>query len=140
RVFYLSELRYGFEENRFCIRLDCFPDAIAELDKMEFRVTIQAADEVAIIARLERGKLVEFSIEQARICLLNPTRSAEVAYDRILEVAVQKEILVLSGLQKMRVGVALWHGGLPVDVLPAEGYLEVNLGEENSAWPIELPG
>ncbi len=140
RVFYLRELRYGFEENRFCLRLDCFPESIAELEKLEFRVTIQAADEVAIIARLERGKLVEFSIEQARICLLNPTRSAEVAFDRILEVAVQKEILVLRGLQKLRVGVALWHGGLPVDVLPAEGFLDIPLGEENSAWPVELPG
>jgi hypothetical protein len=35
--------------------------------------------------------------------------------------------------------VALWHEGLPVDVLPAEGYLDVHLGEENSAWPIEPP-
>ncbi len=139
RVFHLRELRYGFEENRFCLRLDCFPEAIAELDKLEFRVTIQAADEVAIIARLERGKLVEFSIEQARICLLNPTLSAQVAFDRILEVAINKEILVLRGLQKLRVGVALWHGGLPVDVLPAEGFLDIPLGEENSAWQVELP-
>jgi len=42
-------------------------------------------------------------------------------------------------VQKLRVGVALWHGGLPVDVLPAEGFLDVNLGEENSAWPVEPP-
>jgi len=33
--------------------------------------------------------------------------------------------------------VALWHGGLPIDVLPAEGFLEVLLGEENSAWAVE---
>jgi len=24
-------------------------------------------------------------------------------------------------------------------VLPAEGFLDVNLGEENSAWPVEPP-
>jgi len=139
RVFHLRELHYGFEENRFCLRLDPFPEAVAELDKLEFRVTIQAADEVLIIAKLERGKIVEFSIEQARICLLSPTQAAEVAFDRILEVAVKKDILQLRGVQKLRVGVALWHGGLPVDVLPAEGFLDVNLGEENSAWPVEPP-
>jgi hypothetical protein len=33
--------------------------------------------------------------------------------------------------------VALWHGGLPVDVLPAEGFLEVALGDEHYSWPIE---
>src|SRR5262249_60601228 len=122
-----------------CLRLDCFPESIAELDKLEFRVTIQAADEVAIIAKVERGKVVEFYIEQARICLLNPALSGEVAFDRILEVSVQKEILCPRGLQKLRVGVALWHGGLPVDVLPAEGYLDIPLGDDNFAWPIEMP-
>jgi hypothetical protein len=30
--------------------------------------------------------------------------------------------------------VALWHGGLPVDVLPAAGFLDVPLGEEHAAW------
>jgi hypothetical protein len=139
RVFHLRELHYGFEENRFCLRLDPFPEAVAELDKLEFRVTIQAADEVLIIAKLERGKLVELSIEQERICLLSPAQAAEVAFDRILEVAVKKDILQLRGAQKLRVGVALWHGGLPVDVLPAEGFLDVNLGEDNSAWPVEPP-
>ena len=39
--------------------------------------------------------------------------------------------------RKLRLGVALWHGGLPVDVLPAEGFLDVSLGEENWAWPPE---
>ncbi len=63
---------------------------------------------------------------------------AEVAFDKILEVAVQKEILQMRGAQRLRVGVALWQAGLPVDVLPAEGYLDVQLGEESFAWPIEL--
>jgi len=31
--------------------------------------------------------------------------------------------------------VALWEGGLPLDVLPVEGMLQVPLGEENYAWP-----
>jgi hypothetical protein len=43
----------------------------------------------------------------------------------------------LKGKSKFPIGVALWHGGLPIDVLPADGFLEVNLGEENSAWPVE---
>jgi hypothetical protein len=52
-------------------------------------------------------------------------------------VAVHKSALELKGLNRFRLGVALWHGGLPIDVLPAEGYLEVLLGEENSAWAVE---
>ena len=56
--------------------------------------------------------------------------------ERILELAVKRSEINLKGQHKLRLGVALWHGGLPVDVLPAEGFLEIPLGEESS-WPIE---
>src|SRR5262249_46964111 len=76
RTYHLRELRYGFDETRFFLRLDCFPNAIAELEALEFRLTIRAGDELAIIAKVERGKLLEFSVEQSHICLLAPKRVA----------------------------------------------------------------
>jgi alpha-amylase/alpha-mannosidase (GH57 family) len=137
RVFYLHELRYGFEQGRFCVRVDPFMDALGELEDPEFRITIAAAEEITIVVKLERGHLQEFAVEKGRVCLLNPKRVAEAAYERILEVAIQKDEFDLKGQTKLRLGVALWHGGLPVDVLPAEGFLDVNLGEEHSAWSPE---
>ena len=136
RIFYLHELRYGFEEERLCIRVDAFPEAFAELEDPEFRITIAGADEVTVVVKLERGHLKEFAVEKERVCLLNPTDAAEAAFDRFLEVAVRSDQLNLQGQTKLRLGVALWHGGLPVDVLPAEGFLDVALGEENFAWPM----
>jgi len=132
RTFYLRELRYGFEPERLCIRLDTFPGAIAE-----FRVTVQGNCAVTMIAKLQQGKLVEYSLEQERVCLLNPAGSAEAAYDQILELAISKDLFDLRGMSRLRLGVALWHGGLPVDVLPAEGIVDVPLGEEHFAWPNE---
>jgi alpha-amylase/alpha-mannosidase (GH57 family) len=137
RTYYLRELRYGFDAQRFCIRLDVFPEALAELAEAEFRVSIHAQCEVAITAKLKNGKLVEFAVEQERICLLKPSEAAEGAFDTILEVAIRKELLDVRGATRLRLGVALWHGGLPVDVLPAEGILDVPLGEDNFAWPLE---
>ncbi len=137
RVFYLHELRYGFEEDRFCVRIDPFLDALGELEDPEFRVTIGAAEEVTIVVKLERGHVQGFAVEKERVCLLNPKSAAKAAFGRILEVAIQKDELNLKGQTKFRLGVALWHGGLPVDVLPAEGFLEVHLGEEHAAWPPE---
>jgi hypothetical protein len=137
RTFYLRELRYGFEPDRFCIRLDAFPGALAELEDAEFRVTIQTNSEVTVMAKLSRGELLEYAVEQERICLLNPARSAVAAYEQMLEVAIRKELFDLRGVSRLRLGVALWHGGLPVDVLPAEGVLDVQLGEENFAWATE---
>jgi alpha-amylase/alpha-mannosidase (GH57 family) len=137
RVFYLHELRYGFEDDRFCIRIDTFAETMSELEDPEFRITIGGAEEAIIVVRLERGRIKDFAVEKNRVCLLNPKGVAEAAFERILELAVQRNQLSLKGQNKLRLGVALWHGGLPVDVLPAEGFLDVPLGEENSAWPTE---
>jgi alpha-amylase/alpha-mannosidase (GH57 family) len=137
RTFYLRELRYGFEPQRLCIRLDAFPDALAELEDAEFRVTVHANADVTLMAKLSRGKLVEYAVEQDRICLLNPAGSAEAAFEKILELAISKELFDLRGISHLHLSVALWHGGLPLDVLPAEGTLQVALGEEHFAWPIE---
>jgi hypothetical protein len=138
RVYYLRELRYGFEEDRFVIRVDCFPDLLAEMENPEFRIVIGGVEEISIVVNLERGRLKEFAVEKSRVCLLNPSKVAEAAHKRTLEVAIQRSELSLRGLSKFRLGVALWHGGLPVDVLPAEGFLEVQLGDENSAWTVDL--
>jgi alpha-amylase/alpha-mannosidase (GH57 family) len=137
RTFYLRDLRFGFEPNRFCVRVDPFVENFDQLDEAQFRITLHAADEIIVTARLERGKLVEYAVEQNRLCLLNPRGSVEVAYERILELAVNKELFNLAGINRIKIGVALWHGGLPADVLPAERFLEAALGEENFGWPLQ---
>ena len=137
RVFYLRELHYGFEEERFSVRVDLFPEALAELEDPEFRVTIGGAEELTVVIKLERGHLQEFAVEENRVCLLHPNHVAQVAFERILEVSIQRTAIHLKGQRHLRLGVALWHGGLPVDVLPAEGFLEVALGEDQNAWAIE---
>jgi alpha-amylase/alpha-mannosidase (GH57 family) len=137
RTFYLHELRYGFEEERFCVRIDLFAGILAELEDPEFRITISGAEEVAVVVKLQRGHLREFAVEKGRVCLLNPKNVAEAAFDGILEISIQKELIDLKEQKNLRLGVALWHGGLPVDVLPAEGFLYVQLGEEHSAWEPE---
>jgi alpha-amylase/alpha-mannosidase (GH57 family) len=137
RTFHLRELRYGFEEDRFSVRVDPFPEAFGEMEDPEFRVTIGAAEELTVVVKLERGRLKEFAVEKGRVCLLNPKNAACAAFDRILEVSVQRDQIDLKGQKSLRLGVALWHGGLPVDVLPAVGFLEIALGDDQSSWPLE---
>ena len=137
RIFYLRELRYGFEDDRFSVRIDPFPEALSEMEDPEFRITIGTADELTVVVNLERGRLREFAVEKGRVCLLNPKTVADVAFERILEVSINRSELNLAGQKSLRLGVALWHGGLPVDVLPAEGFLEIPLGDEQYSWPLE---
>jgi alpha-amylase/alpha-mannosidase (GH57 family) len=138
RTYYLHELRYGFSEDSLFLRVDPFRKAIEGLDGPEFRITIGAGSEICVVVKLERGRMREFAVEKERACLLDPHGVAAAAYDRILEVSVRKELFELAGQNNLRFGVTLWHGGLPVDVLPAEGLLEIPLGDDNSAWPLHL--
>ena len=71
--------------------------------------------------------------------MVDPAGSDEVvkvAFDRILEVSVAKEMFLLGNRKSISLGVALWEGGLPMDLLPAEGMLEIQLGEDNFAWSV----
>lgn len=133
RTYYLHEIRYGFGEDCLFVRVDPFREAIDGLEDSEFRITVGAGSEICVVVKIQRGRLREFAVEKDRACLLNPQVAAAAAYDRILEVSIQKELLALAGQKQIRLGVALWHGGLPVDVLPARGFFEIPLGAEQSA-------
>ena len=104
RVFYLKELRYGFEEERFVVRVECFPDSLSELECPEFRIVLGAAEELTVVVNLERGRLKEFAVEKNRVCLLKPDAIAAAAFQRTLEVAVRKDQLELKGMTKITIG------------------------------------
>jgi len=75
-----------------------------------------------------------YLVESRDLCLLGPDDVVKVGFDRILEVSVAREMLLLGDRKSISMGVALWEGGLPMDLLPAEGMLEIQLGEENFSW------
>src|SRR5262249_13155866 len=135
RVFYLREVRFGFEEGRFCVRVDGFPEGLSEIENPEFRITIGGAQEVVVVVKRARGHVEEFNVEHDGVCLLNPKDVANVAFERTLEIAINRKAVCPKDCRKLSLDVALWHYGLPVDVLPASGVLEILLGEENFAWP-----
>jgi alpha-amylase/alpha-mannosidase (GH57 family) len=140
RTYYLHELRYGFGDDILYVRVDLFPEVFGVLDDPELRISVRGAEEVSVVARLRHGRLQEFAVERERLCLLNPREVAEVAFDRVLEVALRREVLNLEGCSSLFLGVALWHGGLPVDVLPTQGHLEVRLGGDHFAWATQTKG
>ncbi|HXN24048.1 MAG TPA: glycoside hydrolase family 57 protein [Candidatus Dormibacteraeota bacterium] len=135
RQFYLHELRYGFDENVFNVRVDPFPRALAELDEFELQLTLEAVNQVRVVVPVKHGKVARFHLEKNELAPLTPLKPIAAAYEKFFEISVSRELLRLEGCKSLRVGIALWRGGLPMDVLPAEGSLEVKLGEEHFGWP-----
>jgi alpha-amylase/alpha-mannosidase (GH57 family) len=136
RLLLLHELHYGFDDKHFYLRVDVFAEALADLNDAEFRITLRAEQELRVVVHLEKGRASGYLVESRDLCLLGPDEAVQVACDKILEVSVAKEMLLLGERKSILLGVALWEGGLPVDVLPAEGLLEIQLGAEHFGWPV----
>jgi alpha-amylase/alpha-mannosidase (GH57 family) len=134
KLLLLHELHYGFNEKQFFLRVDVFEGTLGELRDAEFRITIRAAQELRVVVHLVEGRVTGYLVESRDLCLLGPDDTVKVACEKILEVSINKEALDLGDRKTISVGVALWEGGLPVDVLPSEGILQIQLGADNFAW------
>ncbi len=134
RMYVLAEFLYGFSQDRLFVRVDPFVEAVDSMKEFQLRLTIWGLLETRITLRVENRKLTGIILERAGVCLLDPREFVEAAYDSILEVGIRKDLFDLTARRQLLLSVALWSGGLPVDVLPTEGMLSVALGEDNFAW------
>jgi hypothetical protein len=131
----LGDLRYGFGENYFYLRVDPVTEAVEKFPEFQMRITLWDRRETRITLRVKNSKIAGQVVEQSGVCLLHPEVGVEASFGKIFEVSVAREMFDLAERKVLLASVALWEGGLPVDVLPVEGVLEVALGEDNFAWP-----
>ena len=137
RSYVLGNLYYGFAPQRFFIRVDPVADAMSGIQDFQMRLTLWDSRETRITLRVIGRKVTQCVVEQEGACLLHPDPVVSAAYGKILEVSLARELFDLKNRRELLLSVALWEGGLPLDVLPVEGMLQVQLGEENYAWPAE---
>ncbi|PYU36641.1 MAG: glycoside hydrolase [Acidobacteria bacterium] len=137
RVHWLHQFRYGFSSERFYIRVDFADNQLAALQDAEFRITLRGEEELRIVLHAREGKLRDQRVETKDTCLWGPQDMVIASCDRILEVSVARKLLRLGQRNSFSLVIALWEGGLPVDLLPAEGWFEVALGEDHFAWAIQ---
>jgi alpha-amylase/alpha-mannosidase (GH57 family) len=135
RVRLLEQFRYGFDSEHFYVRVDVLEDVFSQLRSAEFRLTLRGEEELRIVIHVQEGKVSGYQVESKDFCLLEPEEVVSAALDHILEVSVARKLLRIGKRSSFSLVIALWEGGLPVDLLPSEGWLEVLLGEEHFAWP-----
>src|SRR5579864_7513752 len=131
----LDELRYGFSERFFYVRVDAFPGSLSELRDFEFHITLRASEELRLLVAIEEGRFAGCLLDTEDLCILGPHEFVEVAFDKILEVAIGRRLVKLEGETSLMLDVALWSDGIQMDVLPSETPLEVKLGADAFAWP-----
>ena len=136
RQYVLGNVYYGFGPSNFWLRVDPIPEAIAQM--ADFQIAhhhLGLARDAHHPARRKSAPCCRLHRRTERLMSAASRDVMSAAYEEILELSLARELFDLRGRRELLVSVALWKGGLPVDVLPAEGVLQVLLGEENFAWP-----
>ncbi len=133
----LQELQYGFSERFFYLRVDGLPGSFSGLRNFEFQITLRGDEELRLVVAIEEGSFAGCLLDTPGLCILGPHELVEVAFDRTLELAIGRRLIGLAEQTSFMLNVALCKNGLPVDVLPPDGSLEVMLGPEAFAWSAE---
>ncbi|MGH9815166.1 MAG: hypothetical protein ACRD6I_03715, partial [Candidatus Acidiferrales bacterium] len=129
----LQGFHYGFNEENFFLRVDVAPEFLAGLEKCEVVVSLKSNAELRITARLARGKLTGFAVALDKSESSDAATRVTVAFARFLEVRIAKDFLPAWPAASVRLGVALWRAGLPLDLLPSVGAVELPLTLETPA-------
>ncbi|HEU0142634.1 MAG TPA: glycoside hydrolase family 57 protein, partial [Bryobacteraceae bacterium] len=123
----IRELRYGSDGYSIYLRVD-FEEGFDPAD-MEARFTIaQAAGSGASAS-------IVLNLSANGVEPVGSSLQGEYAYHSVLEMKLPLPALGISIGNPVRVQMSMWHGGLPVDALPPQGWLEVSTAEP-SDWPL----
>jgi hypothetical protein len=128
----LHELHYGSDGANFYLRLDFESGTGRNLVNVEARIAIQPA------AQGSAAHLVHVRLEEGAAAVVQSDLSAgepEVALGKIFEMRVPLDGVGVKFGQSLRFQLSLWQGGLPLDALPQQGWLELSTADP-SDWPL----
>ncbi|MGH9865798.1 MAG: glycoside hydrolase family 57 protein, partial [Candidatus Acidiferrales bacterium] len=137
QVYFIGEIFYGFSAGWFYLRVDPSREPFEQFGDCEFRFSCHDESEMKLLVRIHDGKAVNIVVERNGTVLDGGREKVLAAVGKVIEAGIAKELFLLAGQSALRFSVSLWRNGLPVDLLPPEGFIEVPLGEESYAWPVQ---
>jgi hypothetical protein len=120
RTHFVRELHYGHDASNLYLRLDFAPGSEPLLASMQVRVGVDAKPEAAasVTLQLGEGGSVRADVPEVEAC-----------FRKVLEIRLPFAVLGTEQGHLLRFHVSLWHQGLPMDSLPAQGRLECPTAE-----------
>ena len=139
KLFYVSEVHYGRDTENVYVRVDFTPAGLSALEQSEVRLNFQYGQGFGrVSARVPEGanggrRPVEVDLRYDAAPSDDPgarwTAAAGNGVDgsfyKVLELRAAIGALGLAAGEPCRFQLVVWESGLPVDVLPADGWLEV---------------
>jgi alpha-amylase/alpha-mannosidase (GH57 family) len=133
----LEALYYGYSRHAIFLRLDLSAAFLEDHPSFEIRVAVDGESRVRLSASVQQGKLglVQFWKGEEQILYpLATGRQVQMAFENIFELGFDYALLGVKPNQKTQLQVSLWSEGLPIQVVPLEGWLTLELTQDLVSW------
>jgi len=124
----VHEVQFGSDGVNFYLRVDFRAGYQQELSGMEARLTVQSVDgalDSYIPIVFSPGAVHPTEMKLAALPEGESPDAAECALGRVLEVRISLKAMGIAGGNGLRFQFSLWRGGLPIDAVPQQGWLEM---------------
>ncbi len=133
----LEALYYGFSDRALFLRLDLGDQFLKTHPEFEVRVNIDGESRARLHALVNQHgvRMIEFwKHEEALLVPLGTGDQVQVAFSHIFELGLAYSLLGLVPQEQVRLQVSIWANELPLQVLPQEGWLTLQLSEDLVSW------
>jgi alpha-amylase/alpha-mannosidase (GH57 family) len=133
---FIEVLYYGYSEHALYLRVDLTEDFRDAHSDFELRVNVDGEHSIHLRAPINDGKVagVGFSRGDATPEPEGVVAGIQVAFARVFESSFEYQALGLVPHEKIKLQVSLWVNELPVQIIPQEGWLTLELTEDYIAW------
>ncbi len=124
--FLVRELHYGADAGKLYFRTDFHDGTDDLLASLDARLTLRRhgfESECSLAVHLEKGKV---SLKDSNF----DAKDVEFNFQTILEIAIPLKSIGVESLESVQFLSSFWHGGLPIDALPQQGWLSISRSEK----------
>jgi alpha-amylase/alpha-mannosidase (GH57 family) len=134
---HIEALYYGYGERGLYLRLDPGEEFLRQHPNFEVRVSADGPSPVRLHVTVEAGKMATLELwkgDELRPVFMPGDERLEVAFERVFELRLDYELLAAGPEHKVRLQASLWADELPLQVIPQEGWLTLELTKDLLSW------
>jgi hypothetical protein len=133
----VEALYYGYNEKAIYVRLDLGAAYLEQHRQFEIRLNVDSEGRARCHATIEEGRLtlVQFWKQDEQVLVpLGTGEQLHVAFGRIFELGIDYTLAGLAAGEQTRLQISVWAEELPLQVIPPEGWLTLELAEDLASW------
>jgi alpha-amylase/alpha-mannosidase (GH57 family) len=137
KKFLVREVHYGSDGANLYLRVDFHPGSEAAVSAMEARLSITAGNPPQsshVTLRFDHGRA---TVSEMKLAAApdNVAAAADFAFEHVLEARLSLAALGVRDGATVRFQLSLWQGGLPMDAVPQQGWIEMPMADPDH-WAV----